>query len=268
MSRNLIYTIALDYPGTTGHRNLAKMLVSSLLRTRFSGDIVVLHNSPAPLFMVARAGVGEIAVDLPESAVANGDLALFARSCKHLAAARLDAASYDKVMFIDCDSVALRNVDHLLAGEWELAFFGEFGTKIQEPAYGAYLSTGERQSLRREGINSGTWAVSGARFGELIRRWGALEAKVTEHLDGFREQCAFNRVVLDWEGRLHPWPRREIALPLCNHDLSRYQGYMQAAVVHAASGYDVDYKLRFLFSTFAGKFLFDPQLTLFNILEM
>lgn len=40
--RNLVYTVAIDRPGQTGHRNMAKMLVSSLLRTRFSGDIMVM----------------------------------------------------------------------------------------------------------------------------------------------------------------------------------------------------------------------------------
>ena len=70
MARNLIYTLALDYVETTAHRNLAKLLVSSLLRTRFSGDILVFHTSPAPLFMVAREGVREVVLDVPAEAFA------------------------------------------------------------------------------------------------------------------------------------------------------------------------------------------------------
>ena len=74
--------------------------------------------------------------------------------------------------------------------------------------------------------------------------------------------------MLDWDGRLHTWPHRTIALPLCNGALASYRGYMEADIVHAAGGDGVDYKLRFLFATFAAAFLFDSQVTLFNILEM
>ena len=62
MGRHLVYTLALDMGGATAHRNMAKLLVSSLLRTRFDGDIVVFHNSPHPLFMVPRKGVREVAL--------------------------------------------------------------------------------------------------------------------------------------------------------------------------------------------------------------
>ena len=268
MAGNLIYTVALDYAGETGHRNMAKMLVSSLLRTRFTGEIVVFHNSPAPLFMVAREGVREVALDVPETAFAGGDLAGYARSAKHAAAAHIEAAGYAKIMFIDCDSVVLRNIDHLLAGECDLACTAEAGTRIQEIAYSGYLTAKERRALKREGFNSGTWAVTGARFGDFIERWRAVEAGKPVRIDGFREQSAFNRVVLDWEGVRHEWPHSEIALPLCNHAHAGYRGYMRAAVVHAAGGDGVNYKLRFLFSAYAATFLYDTQLTLLNIMEM
>ena len=268
MPRNLVYTVALDYADTTGHRNLAKMLVSSLLRTRFSGDIVVFHNSPAPLFQIAREGVREIVLDVPASALSGDDLAGYARSAKHAAATHIDAAAYGKILFIDCDAIVLRNIDRLLTGDWDFACFAEPGTRIQEDAYSGYLTRPEHRKLVHEGVNSGTWAVSGARFQEFIRRWRKVESGKPARFDGFREQSAFNRVVLDWDGRLHTWPHRTIALPLCNPALASYRGCMEADIVHAAGGDGVDYKLRFLFGVFAAVFIFDSQLTLFNVMEM
>ena len=268
MPQNLVYTVALDYANTTGHRNLAKMLVSSLLRTRFTGDILVFHNSPAPLFQVARAGVREIVLDVPASALSGDDLAGYARSAKHAAATHIDAATFGKILFIDCDAIVLRNIDRLLAGDWDFACFAEPGTCIQEDAYSGYLWHHERGTLVREGVNSGTWAVAGSRFQEFIRRWREVESRMPARFDGFREQSAFNRVALDWDGPLHTWPHRTIALPLCNHTLAGYRGYIAADILHAAGGDGVDYKLRFLFSAFAATFLFDSQLTLFNIMEM
>ncbi len=268
MGRNLIYTLALDYTETTAHRNLAKLLVSSLLRTRFSGDIIVFHNSRAPLFMVAREGVREIVLDVPDAAFADNDLAGYARSAKHAAAAHIEAERYGKIMFIDCDAIVLRNIDHLLAGDWELACCTEPCTRMQQIAYSGYLSAKERRTLKRAGINSGTWAVAGARFHEFIHRWREVESGAPVRIDGFREQSAFNRVVLDWEHIVYHWPHREVALPLCNRSHATYRDFMRAAVIHAAGGVGVEYKLRFLFSAYAATFLFDSQLTLFNILEM
>src|SRR5688572_11102853 len=100
MGKNLIYTIALDRPGETGHRNLAKLLVSSLLRTRFSGDILVFHTTPYPLFMVARAGVREVQVKLPRKLPKEYGFVALAQSFKHEVADQIDASAYDRVMFI------------------------------------------------------------------------------------------------------------------------------------------------------------------------
>lgn len=268
MARNLVYTVALDPGGSTGHRNLAKLLVSSLLRTRFSGDILVFHNARAPLFMVPREGVREMSLEMPELLEKDGDFAGFAQSCKHRVGRHLDASGYEKVMFIDSDSVVLRNIDHLLAGSWELAVFAEPHSRIQHCSYGGYLTPAEWQNFTSEGFNSGTWAVAAARAGELLQRWEEVQSRPASQPGCFPEQSAFNRVALDWAAVRVDWPRSEIALPLCNADRATYRGYTQAAIVHAAGGDGLDHKLRFLFSTYAGAFLFDPQLALFNILEM
>lgn len=63
---SLIYTVAFDPPGSEGCRMLAKMLSSSLLRTYFTGDILVFRNSESPLFLVERKGLEEVYIDTPE----------------------------------------------------------------------------------------------------------------------------------------------------------------------------------------------------------
>ncbi len=268
MRKNLVYTIALDRPGETGHRNLAKMLVSSLLRTRFSGDILVFHTTPYPLFMVARAGVREVQLKMPRKLPKDHGFVHLAQSFKHEIADQIDTAAYEKVMFIDCDSVVLRNIDHLLEGEWDLAVFPEVGSRIQDFCWGAYLTPEELREMTREGYNSGTLAVQASRFGELLARWRAVEEEPVRQSGFLREQGAFNRVVLDWPVRKFEWPRGEIALPLVRENLVCYLDYAEAAVVHAASGLAVDYKSRFLFGVFASAFLHDTQLMLFNTMEM
>ncbi len=41
------------------------MLCSSLLKTFFTGDIVVFRNSPAPMFLVERKGLEEVYFETP-----------------------------------------------------------------------------------------------------------------------------------------------------------------------------------------------------------
>ncbi|HEV7866826.1 MAG TPA: putative nucleotide-diphospho-sugar transferase [Chthoniobacteraceae bacterium] len=266
--RHLVYTIALDYEGCCVHRNMAKMLVSSLLRTRFSGDVLVFHNSPIPLFQVPRVGIFEKSLKVPPE-VSHRQFGEFVMRYKHGVAADLPMAGYDKVMFLDCDTIALRNIDHLLEGDWDLAFCVEPGSRIQDGAYGAYLTADERKHSRREGINSGTWAVAASRCAELLERWKELQTKPTGvNFRGFRDQVTLNRVVLDWDGVAREFPRNEVALPLCNGHAHTYGGFSRAALVHAASADGPDYKLRFLFSLFAGAFLYDTELALLNIMEM
>ena len=262
--RHLVYTIALDCPGERGQRNLAKLLVSSLLRTGFGGEIVVFHTTPDPLFLVARAGVREVRLKLPRNAPRGPAFVAFAQSWKHEIGEHIDASAYGKIMFLDCDSLVLRNVDHLLEGEWDFAVLRDVGSRIQDFCWGGYLTAAERDTLNCAGFNSGSFAVRSERFHELLDWWRDVErARVRGFL---REQSAFNRVVLDWDGALWEWDPREIVLPFAPS--AHYRDCAAAAIVHAAGGGSPEERAQFLFGMFASVFLFDSQLMLFNVLEM
>ena len=127
LPRHLAYTLALDHPpGATGHRTMAKFLVLSLLRTRFSGDIVVFKNTREPLFMIPRAGVREVFIETEPPP--GEDFWDYAQSWKFRVRHRLDVAGYEKVLFLDADCLALRSVDPLLSGDWDLAVYPEPGS--------------------------------------------------------------------------------------------------------------------------------------------
>ena len=92
-----------------------------------------------------------------ESDITLKNLRALAQSFKHEVADQIDASAYDRVMFIDCDSVALRNIDHLFEGDWDLAVYGEPETSIRDYAR-AFLNKHEQQHLEGLGYNSATWA--------------------------------------------------------------------------------------------------------------
>ena len=128
---HLAYTVAFDPPGSPGHSSMAKMLASSLLRTYFGGDIIVFRNSPEPLFRVERKGLEEIYIETPQLGGLAG--AEDAWCWKYRVREHIDAEKYDKILFLDADCLALRNLDHLLEGDWDLAYQTEKGLNISLP---------------------------------------------------------------------------------------------------------------------------------------
>ena len=186
-AKNLVYTVAFDVPGSESYRFLGKMLASSLVRTFFTGDILVFRNSPAPLFLVERKGLDEYYIDTP--AMGGQEGARRAWCWKYKVADLIpNPEQYDKILFVDCDCLALRNLDHLMDGDWDIAYQPERGKTMAGPSFNAFLTEEEMTAAsRREGVNSGTLAVRGSRFREVMQRWRGIDESEAVRDTGFRD---------------------------------------------------------------------------------
>ncbi len=265
MPRHLAYTLALDHPpGAVGHRTMAKFLVLSLLRTRFSGEIVVFKNTEAPLFMVPRAGVREIFIDpAPEGGETFWD---YAQSWKFRVRNQLDVRGYDKVFFLDADCLALRNIDPLLEGHWDLAVYSEHGSSAAWKWFNCFIGEEEARTLQAEGVNGGTLAVRAELFHEVMAEWERIHCGPAPRKKFFTDQAALTRLVLDTKLRVHRFTRSELATPF-SHDL-RPDDYLASHLVHLAGTPDFDTKLRFMFGLYFNTFFYDPQATLLHMLDL
>ncbi len=213
--KNLVYTIAFDPPQSEGYRFLGKMLSSSLLKTFFTGDIVVFRNSPAPLFLVERKGLEEVYIETP--AMHGQEGAEEAWCWKYRVAELIEnPEQYDKILFLDCDSLALRNIDHLLEGDWDIACQPERGKPVTGRSFNAFLTEEEMSALEArserngeavvsplqpeagtlEGANSGTLAVRGAIFHEVMEAWRDLDESEPVRGTGFRDQASWNALLV------------------------------------------------------------------------
>ena len=193
--RNLIYIICMDGPGSEGNRFLTKMLVSSLLRTYFTGDIVVFRNSEVPLFLVERKGLEEIYLDTPQVSGKAG--AEDAWCWKYKVAPWLDVRGYDKVLYLDADMLALRNIDHLLEGDWDLRYQPERGHRGDESTYNSYYTEEELAAAGlRTGVNSGTLAVRAGLFHQVMDKWREIdEGQRMRTESGFWDQASWNALL-------------------------------------------------------------------------
>jgi hypothetical protein len=266
--RHLAYTIALDPPGAVGHRSMAKVLAGSLLRTFFGGDVVVFRNTEDALFPLGRRGLEEVCVETPDyGGVADRQEAW---RYKFRVREHLDVSGYDKVLFLDADCLVLRNIDHLLDGDWDIAWMAEGpGRPITLPQFHCFLTDEEMRTLGgRPGANSGTLAVRAEIYDEVMAEWERIDLGPTTRTRHCSDQASWNRLLLDADQ--HGWrtkrfERDEVQFPLFLHP--NYHDYKDAAILHGIGG-TVGEKRRFLWGMYLQTYYYDVPGTLLNLLEM
>lgn len=271
---NLVFTVAIDIPGQTGCRLMAKLLASSLCRTQFSGDVFIFHNSDAPIFFMDRKGVEEFKIDV---SVPN-QLSMVAEEAwtwKYRVRNYIDAERYDKILFLDADCLVLRNIDHLLEGEWDIAFQRERGLKINSSQFNCFLTDEEREKLPFDGVNSGTLAVRGSIFQKVMQEWERIDTSEPVTARCCSDQASWNRLLLDAQARRSshgqdawhcvPFESREIQFPM--HLDKDFRSYRNAAILHCLGATNVE-KMQFMFGTYMGAFFHDFGGTMLNITDM
>jgi hypothetical protein len=262
-ARHLAYTVALDPAKSFGQRLLGKLLGSSLLRTWFSGDVVIFRNTPEPLFAVERAGLSEVFIETPDfQALADQQEAW---RYKFRVREYLDVSGYDKVLFLDADCLALRNLDHLLEGDWDIRWYPE-SRKLTDSVFNCFLTDEEIHRWRdRPGANSGTLAVRAEVFHDVMAEWERIDLGPTTRTRFCSDQGSWNRLLLDTKLRTKRFERGEIQFPLCLHP--SFHDWKKAALVHAIGG-TLREKMRFLWGLYMQTFYYDDRGTMLNLLEV
>lgn len=268
--RVLAYTIAFDAPGSGSCRQMVQMLGASAARTYLEGDLYVIRNTEEPLFRVERKGIEEIFVQTP--ALEHQALADLGNAWKFRATEVLSpemVGGYDAVMFIDADCLILRNLDHLFAGDdWDILYQPEPGRSMRDPVFSGYL-TDEEMKASRFGINAGTWAVRAGIYHDVMAAWAAIMEREPVRDPRWRDQTAWNRLILDAESvygwRARAFEAHEIQFPL-HLDLD-WKRYKDAAIVHCVGGNTLE-KLQFMFGMYMQTFFHDPKGTMVTLLDM
>lgn len=188
--RILCYTIALDRSSITHYRQQAHMLVSSLLRTGFTGDIKIIHNGQHKIFAHPRRGVEEIGVDLPEDPHGCYKAKFQVRNL-------LDVTGYDWVLFLDCDTIVTGPLDDWFNEPEVVKYATEPVFPIQANQFNAYLTDKEMQELPRNGINSGTFLVKAEYYHDVMEEWERIDHLPTLRQKSCCDQPAWNRLLLD-----------------------------------------------------------------------
>ena len=263
---HLAYTIAFDSARSGGHRLLAKMLAMSLVRSRFDGTILIFRNTEAPIFQLPREGILEHYIptgQLTEKMV-QGEAWSWKYRVARLVAEQADLLQAERILFLDADILCLRNPDHLLDGDWDIAFCTE-SRSIRAPNWNGYLTDYEMAHLKRKAINSGTMAIRTERYESVMEEWARIHSGPARAGTVFHEQGAWNRLILDTGLRTRAFEKDAIMYPM--NEESDYRIYSQATFIHCLGG-DLREKIRFMFGIYLSTWFFDDQGTLLNLLDM
>lgn len=243
---NLCYTIAIDQPGNDVHRRMARLLVTSLIRTGWHGRIVVFRNCSIPVLPEGHADVQEHLLEDSGQSSWGGMM-----HWKYRIRDRLDLTGMGKVLFLDCDIIALRNINSLMLGSWDIYTAPE-ASRIVEYPFNGYLTEEEMTTLRNHpGLNSGTLGVRAPHYHEVMREWERLDALEPARRWTATDQHSWNRLVLDTDLRHRHFAQDAIQFPFIRP--ASYLDYRNAALVHAADQ-SPEQKFTFLYGLWMGAF--------------
>jgi hypothetical protein len=237
---------------------------------------VVFRNFPEPLFPVERKGLEEVFVETPEVGEGRGAgerCLKAALEYRFRAAEMLDPGCYRWMAYLDADCLALRNLDHLFAGDADILVQPEAGRKMADShVFNGYIGAEEELSPLRnawlaapgDGINAGTFAVRAERYAEVMVRWKEIfESAPPRHAE-MRDQTAWNRLLMGTELRVQPFERGEIRFPF--HLDKGFLDYKQAALLHFVGGEQRD-KIDLSFALHLMKTYGDPGGLFLDLLE-
>ncbi len=246
---NLCYTMALDAPGQDVHRRMSRLLVTSLIRTGWHGRIVVFRNHDRPALPEGHADVQEISVAAGPDTVWHRTV-----SWKYRLRDRLDLTGIGKVLFLDCDIIALRDINHLMFGRWDIYTAPEPGRIVEFP-FNGYLTEDEMGDLNgRPGLNAGTIGVRAECYHAVMAEWERLDSLEPVRPSKCRNQHSWNRLILDTVLPHRDFAADEVQYPFLHRAV--YHDYRRAALVHAAGRSPAE-KLSLLYGLWAETFAGD-----------
>lgn len=258
--RLLAYTIAFDQEGSTLFRAMGKLLVSSLLRTGFGGDIMIFHNHALPFFPTGRSGVTEHFVD-PASVCAR----ISEAGCRFKYEARewIDASRYDHILYLDSDCLAFRNIDHLLIDpEHEVTYLEEYDTlpRVQFQGHFGDEELARPEIGERRGSNAGIWRVRADVYESVCAEMLALYDVPPVKRRFWGDQAQWNRLLIDRGEACAHFPFEEAMI-----NTGHFDNWTRALVHFPGMNYKE--RLSLMFGAFAYRFYGDGAPVLVDLME-
>lgn len=251
----LCYTLALDMKEVKCFRQQARMMVASLMRSGFTGDIKIIHNGETEIFDHPHPNVEEIGIDAPTTTALCHRIKFKARDL-------FSVEGYDWVMFLDSDFIVSTKLDSWFTGPEIIRYATEPGLEIHYPQFNGFLTDEEMANLRREGINSGAFVIRADHFHAVMALWEEIDMGDSPRCK-IGDQHAWNRLLLDTK-----LPTKVLANPEVEYFYrnAQFMEMLKAPVLHYC-GCSEDEKVLAMQAKFISHFHTDGDGTLIRLLE-
>jgi len=202
--RYLIYTIAFDRKGEAWHSMMARLLALSLFRTGFSGELLIFTNGLCRIIVPEHPRIREVTI--ASDGISDADFILQAMQFKFRARRLIPIGEgFEKIMFVDCDSLFLKRPEPLFDCDADVMFAQEPFSSITGPGNNAYLSDNEMRALRAPGINAGLLWVRTEYFIKIMAHWERIDDQPPLRRKHFGDQPAWVRVIRDTKLNARPF---------------------------------------------------------------
>jgi lipopolysaccharide biosynthesis glycosyltransferase len=245
----------MDLNGGKFFRQQARMMVASLERSGFKGDIKIIHNGDTEIFDHPHPKVEEIGVEAPETTAECYRVKFRARNL-------FSVEGYDWVLFLDADFIVSSSLDSWFTGPEIIRYATEPGFEIHYPQFSAFLSEEEMRTLKQAGINSGAFVIKAEHFHDVMALWEEIDAGETTRCKA-GDQHAWNRLLLDTQ-----LPIRILADPEVNYYYrnANFIEMLKAQVLHYCGCYGGE-RILAMQAKFVSHFHPDGDGTLIRLLE-
>jgi hypothetical protein len=212
------------------YRKMVCLAVESLRTTgKYTGRIIIVTPSMCPVLQSLEKDVSFIVANLP----------CHQRMALCYALELINPIRYNKIMYLDADIIATRDINPVLRELDVLTYYEEpwqhMRDQITDPIYVGYLTDDER---RRMGglrpINDGQWGCSGIRASDVHHVWKRLyESKSTTERDFYgANQAAFNAMIRRVQVRGRAFSKFSVCnaghtpeAEWCQYGLTHFAGY-------------------------------------------
>jgi hypothetical protein len=233
-----------------------KGLISSLLRSLFSGRITVFRNQEVPLFKVERKVVAEVVakttiVDMSEAAKRRAKRELFYEHSSHL-----KPEPRQWVMVADTGCLALRNIDHLIPSD--------ASGPHAPPQVDFYWARAGKDEISNPAATPGLWAVRGEHLPLVLERWKEAWNGELEPAEASMDEEIWTRVVRELPLRKRAFEKGEVVAPRIG--AVDWEAVSNAAFVTVPDWPEKE-AWKFLQALYFGTYLGDETGLMLNILE-
>ncbi len=242
---------------------MAKMLISSIFRSGYSGRVVAFTNSAHKLYEYGRLGLKEHT--LPITVPTNSTTWPASSRIKHCIDEYLTVADYDTVMFLNYDCLCLKNPEPLFRDGLDIGFAVKPAIGITNDEFNAYLTQHEIEHLSRPAMNAGVWWIRGKYVSEVLTQWTSIDAERPQRRKVGGSQPAWNRVLLDTKLRAAPLDLvSAVRYPLSER---RSEREFQAAYLTQYDGHQVTENLAHMMGAYIRRFHSDSCYSLLRLLD-